>query len=457
MNKYFIKFLILFNVIALHCAEPAIPATNSQVRAFRTAFATEIKEQGCQYEAISIFVLINKIVTSGSEYSATLNNRFRKIGASPLQIAEAVRLGYGFDRGVCSDLVVSPAEMEQYKAALTGIGKHVDKDSKKAEIRHVFTQNATQSAIATHLSLSNALMYQFEKPAYEAMKFTAISYPASAAEANSDYAVSAAGADIEVAAAANSDYASIDFDEEDDVAALYPAYALMNMHGHAKFIYAEAKYAGDAVLEASMKFSEENLQKGKSFVSQLTGSKPKLDGNGFARIGEFTEDQKREVSEYYANSKQPTPEAKMMEVFFKFLNFQPEVEQSDEQIVMKVVPANIRSFLTTTKNLGYPSGSFDHFYPTFDSYLHLCAYADMPEVQKATYFRRLGIFAEKVRNIPFFAFTISTIRPELTDEELEELIDLSKKSYRYSFSGLVGLTPTELESEKTRVKTRDAI
>jgi len=238
MKKYIVNLFIALSFQAVYCEEPVIPATNGQVRAFRSAFAAEITAQSCQFEAIGIFVFINKLVSG--QMTPQQENTFENLGVNPIQIAEAVRLGYGFDRGVCSDLVVSPTEMASYKTALTGIGKHVSNKSKKAEEKHVFTTNASQATITAHLNLSNSLMYKAEK------------------------------------SAAKTPY-------------------------HVKFMYAHAKIAGDENLEISIDSTPTEIEalreKAVKFLAPLfstnAGDLRKLDTLMLQRIGEFSEYEER--------------------------------------------------------------------------------------------------------------------------------------------------------------------
>jgi hypothetical protein len=238
MKKYIVNLFIALSFQAVYCGEPVIPATNGQVRTFRAVFAKEIKEQACQFEAIGIFVFINKLVSG--QMTPQQKDTFEKLGANPIQIAEAVRLGYGFDRGVCSDLVVRPTEMASYKTALTGIGKHVSNKSKQAEEKHVFTTNASQAAIAAHLNFSNSLMYKAEESAVTA----------------SD---------------------------------------------HVKFMYAHAKIAGDKDLERSIDSTPTEIEalreKAVNFLAPLFSTSiehlRRFDTSMLQRIGEFSEDEER--------------------------------------------------------------------------------------------------------------------------------------------------------------------
>jgi len=180
MNKYIISFVALFNIAQLYCEIPMLPATNAQVRRFRTQFASEIQqtkdEKGLQYDAIAIIVFINKIMEEHRDPERIFKEKFKIVRhldkrLHPLQIAEGVRLGYGFDRGVCSDLVVSPTEQSQYKAALESIGRAIAADSERASVRHVFSKNSALPAIAEHIKISNELMYKASPGASETCKF----------------------------------------------------------------------------------------------------------------------------------------------------------------------------------------------------------------------------------------------------------------------------------------------
>jgi hypothetical protein len=182
MNKYIISFVALFNIAQLYCEIPMLPATNAQVRRFRTQFASEIQQtkedNNLQYDAIAIFVFINELKEGNydSEKIKELKQKFKIVRhlderLHPFQIVEAVRLGYGFDRGVCSDLVVSPTEQSQYKAALESIGRVIAADSERASVRHVFSKNSALPAIAEHIKISNELMYKASPGASETCKF----------------------------------------------------------------------------------------------------------------------------------------------------------------------------------------------------------------------------------------------------------------------------------------------
>jgi hypothetical protein len=156
-------FVIVFTVNGFASVE--IPATDGQVRKFREEFAEDIRRQGCYYDAIGILKFINEQVNK-SQIDEDVAQRLGAISCGELsetrgliRIAEAVRLGYGFDLGVCSHLTVSSAEMGIYRTSLTGIGKRISKSSRHAEAKHIFSKQASTGAIEEHLKLSNALMY----------------------------------------------------------------------------------------------------------------------------------------------------------------------------------------------------------------------------------------------------------------------------------------------------------
>ncbi len=325
--KYIVNLFIALSFQAVYCGDPVIPATNGQVRAFRSAFAAEITAQSCQFEAIGIFVFINKLVSG--QITDQQQNTFENLGVKPIQIAEAVRLGYGFDRGVCSDLVVSPTEMARYKTALTGIGKHVSNKSKQAEEKHVFTTNASQAAIAAHLNFSNSLMYKAEEES------------------------------------AN----------------------------HVKFMYAYAKIAGDKDLERSIDSTPKEIEalreKAVKFLQPLFSTSiehlRELNTSMLQRIGEFSEDEERYFKLMLSNPGADVYD-RIDRALFKVFGFRDEVEPDSETLEKMLIRRQKTCF-----DILVASGLIDNLKNAFrqlnglnfTSLLTLCAYRDIPEIKYA--------------------------------------------------------------------------
>lgn len=336
MKKYIVNLFIALSFQAVYCGDPVIPATNGQVRAFRSAFAAEITAQSCQFEAIGIFVFINKLVSG--QITSQYQTKFENLGVNPIQIAEAVRLGYGFDRGVCSDLVVSPTEMAMYKTALTGIGKHVSNESKQAEEKHVFTTNASQAAIAAHLNLSNSLMYKAEESA-------------------------------------------------------------VTTSDHVKFMYAHAKIAGDKDLERSIDSTPTEIEalreKAVKFLEPLFSTSiehlRELNTSMLQRIGEFSEDEERGFKLILLNAgadvhdeMEEAEEDKIGSALVKLFGFRDEVEPDSETLEKMLIRRQKTCF-----DILVASGLIDNLKNAFrqlnvlnfTSLLTLCAYRDISEIK----------------------------------------------------------------------------
>lgn len=373
MKKYIVNLFIALSFQAVYCEEPIIPATNGQVRAFRSAFAAEITAQSCQFEAIGIFVFINKLVSG--QMTPQQENTFENLGVNPIQIAEAVRLGYGFDRGVCSDLVVRPTEMARYKTALTEIGKHVSNGSKKAEEKHVFTTNASQATIAAHLNLSNSLMYKAEE------------------------------------SAAKTPY-------------------------HVKFMYAHAKIAGDKDLEISIDSTPAEIEalreKAVNFLAPLFSTSiehlRRFDTSMLQRIGEFSEDEERyfklilsnhgaDVHDEMEEAERESDENKERDfqsmlsnpgadvhdridrALFKFFGVRDGVKP-DSETQKKILIRRQKTCFDILVASGLINNLENPFQELkgldFTSLLTLCAYRDIPEIR--TDFSRLTLLTGQ--NIP---------------------------------------------------------
>lgn len=304
--------------------------------------------------------------------------KFENLGVNPIQIAEAVRLGYGFDRGVCSDLVVSPTEMARYKTALTGIGKHVSNESKQAEEKHVFTTNASQAAIAAHLNLSNSLMYKAEESA-------------------------------------------------------------VTTSDHVKFMYAHAKIAGDKDLERSIDSTPTEIEalreKAVKFLAPLfstnAGDLRKLDTLMLQRIGEFSEDEEHkfasilfnaptdvryeeeEEAERESSDENEKPDLQstlsnpgtdvhyeIQSALSKLFDFPEEKDEQTPETLEKILIRRQKTCFDALVSNGLVGSLLDEYNKrnplNFTSLLTLCAYADIPEIR--TDFSRITLLTGQ--NIP---------------------------------------------------------
>ncbi len=270
------------------------------------------------------------------------------------------------------------------------------------------------------------------------------------------------------------------------------------------------KYASNAALEESMKFSETTLQKGKSLVMKLA-EEVNFGKQGdlltYSRIGEFTEDEIQDFKRHYASNTARTPETsntastpenRIQEAILMLSGWQPGTAPSIDQ-EKTLLPSNIKKFHEVTENLGYPffGAHVDRclFYPTFESFLSLCAYADVPENQKEKYFRLVKTLAKKkLWDIPLSMFSESSAISAIPDDifetyllaieglesdsgwdyseylsvlkkrnallipgQFEELVELSKLSRlsrlrpKHTLSQLSSLAPTELEIVKETI------
>lgn len=358
MNKYIISFVALFNIAHLYCEIPMLPATNAQVRRFRAQFASEIQEtkrkNNLQYDAIAIFVFIDELKEGNydSEKMKELKQKFKIVrhldeDLHPLQIVEAVRLGYGFDRGVCSDLVVSPTEQSQYKAALESIGRVIAADSERASVRHVFSKNSALPAIAEHIKISNELMYKASPGASETCKF----------------------------------------------------------------MYAPSEYAANPELENSIDFSPEEVSafrdKGRLYVRSLAAQEDSLKGldeeSVFGLFGLLTDEDLEKIRGIFIkDTSSVTFPEKLEASLSEFLGLDSIHSLTREHL--EKFPRQ-KAFSTALESLGYlfesPFAWIEHFRVTFSAYLTFAACADISEIPqdpeqeslKAKFFRRFRTFS----------------------------------------------------------------
>ncbi len=355
MNKYIISFVALFNLAQLYCEIPILPATDAQVRRFRAQFASEIQEtkrkNNLQYDAIAIFVFINELMEEHRDPERIFEQKLKIVRhldkrLHPLQIAEGVRLGYGFDRGVCSDLVVSPTEQSQYKAALESIGRFIVPDSERASVRHVFSQSAASPAIAEHISISNGLMYKASPGAPEIFKF----------------------------------------------------------------MYAPSEYAANRALENSIDLSPEQVSefrdKGRAYVKSLAPPEYNLDGlneNMFSFFGLLTDEDLEKIRGIFIkNTSSVTFREKLEASLPEFLGLDSIHSLTREHL--EKFPRQ-KAFSTALESLGYlfesPFAWIEHFRVTFSTYLTFAACADISEIPqdpeqeslKAKFFTRFRTFS----------------------------------------------------------------
>lgn len=357
MNKYIISFVALFNIAQLYCEIPVLPATDAQVRRFRTQFADAIQEtkrkNNLQYDAIAIFVFINELKEGNydSEKMKELKQKFKIVrhldeDLHPLQIVEAVRLGYGFDRGVCSDLVVSPTEQSQYKAALESIGRVIAADSERASVRHVFSKNSASPAIEEHIRISNELMYKASPGASETCKF----------------------------------------------------------------MYAPSEYAANPELENSIDLSPEEVSafrdKGRLYVRSLAAQEDSLEGlneSAFGLFGLLTDEDLEKIRGIFIkDTSSVTFPEKLEASLSEFWGWDSIHSLTREQL--EKFPRQ-KAFSTTLESLGYlfesPFAWMKHFRVTFSAYLTFAACADISEIPqdpeqeslKAKFFTRFRTFS----------------------------------------------------------------
>ena len=378
MKKYIVNLFIALSFQAVYCGEPVIPATNGQVRTFRAVFAKEIKEQACQFEAIGIFVFINKLVSG--QMTPQQKNTFEKLGAKPIQIAEAVRLGYGFDRGVCSDLVVSPTEMASYKTALTGIGKHVSNKSKKAEEKHVFTTNASQAAIAAHLNFSNSLMYKAEEESANHVKFM--------------YAYAKIAGDKDLERSIDSTPKEIEALREKAVKFLQPLFSTSIEH---------LRELDTSMLQRIGEFSEDEEHKFASILFNARTDVHHEEEEEEAERESSDENEKRDFQSTFSNPGTDVSD-EIQSALGKLFDFPEEEDEQTPETLEKFLRKLLRKgqkncfdALVSNGLVGSLLDEYDGGNPlNFTSLLTLCAYADIPEIR--TDFSRLTLLTGQ--NIP---------------------------------------------------------